>query len=409
MPAVAGAQTAVAENPYKNTCVCRGLQVVKSRAMSSQSKQRPWRRIVPALAALLVMALLAALGAPATAGADSIASKRAQASAAENHLNDLYAAEDAAVNAYDAAQSKYAAVQRRQRENRIQLKIAKANLAAARRQLAGIVVAAYKGDDPNAAMYVLGAQSFTDLVNRIDVINRTSRSEATVLHSVTVAAHQVATRQHLLHVEAIQARHLVKRRQSAEAKVKGLISSQQSLISGLNAQIRQLVQQRKARAAAAARARAAAAAAAAQAPQPTQPSNPVTTPPVGGGPVPPASSVGAQAVQIAMGELGVPYVWGGASPAGFDCSGLTMWVYAQLGIQLDHFTGAQWNEGVHVARDQLAPGDLVFFEPGIGHVGIYIGGDEFIHAPHTGTVVQISSLSDAWYAAEYQGAVRVTG
>jgi cell wall-associated NlpC family hydrolase len=409
MPAVAGAQTAMAENPYKNTCVCRGLRVVKCRAMSSPSPQRHRRRLVPALAALLVMALLAALGAPATAGADSIASKRAQARAAESHLNDLYAAEDRAVNAYDQAQSKYAGVQRRQRENRIQLRIAKANLAAARRQLAGIVVAAYKGDDPNAAMYVLGAQSFTDLVNRIDVINRTSRSEATVLHSVTVAAHQVATRQHLLHVEAIQARHLVKRRQGAEAKVKGLIASQQSLISGLNAQIRQLVQQRKAQAAAAARARAAAAAAAAQAPQPTEPSNPVTTPPVGGGPVPPASSVGAQAVQIAMGELGVPYVWGGASPAGFDCSGLTMWVYAQLGIPLGHFTGSQWDAGVHVSRDQLAPGDLVFFEPGIGHVGIYIGGDEFIHAPHTGTVVQISSLSDAWYAAEYQGAVRVTG
>jgi cell wall-associated NlpC family hydrolase len=127
------------------------------------------------------------------------------------------------------------------------------------------------------------------------------------------------------------------------------------------------------------------------------------------GPVPPASSVGQQAVQIAMGELGVPYVWGGASPAGFDCSGLTMWVYAQLGIQLDHFTGAQWNEGVHVDRDQLAPGDLVFFEPGIGHVGLYIGNDEFIEAPHTGGVVQISSLSDPWYAAEYDGAVRVTG
>ena len=110
--------------------------------------------------------------------------------------------------------------------------------------------------------------------------------------------------------------------------------------------------------------------------------------------MPPASSVGAQAVQIAMGELGVPYVWGGASPAGFDCSGLTMWVYAQLGIHLDHFTGSQWNAGPHVARDQLAPGDLVFFEPGIGHVGIYIGNNEFIEAPHTGAFVQISSLSE---------------
>jgi cell wall-associated NlpC family hydrolase len=86
-----------------------------------------------------------------------------------------------------------------------------------------------------------------------------------------------------------------------------------------------------------------------------------------------------------------------------------MWVYAQLGIQLDHYTGSQWAAGVPVPYDQLAPGDLVFFEPDIGHVGIYIGNGEFIHAPHTGTVVQISSLSDSWYAAEYQGARRVTG
>jgi cell wall-associated NlpC family hydrolase len=192
----------------------------------------------------------------------------------------------------------------------------------------------------------------------------------------------------------------------------GLIASQQSLLNGLNAQIRQLVQQRKARLAAEARARARAAAAAAAAqqaaqnPAPASPS-PITPPPTG--PIPPASSLGAQAVQIAMGELGVPYVWGGASPAGFDCSGLTMWVYAQLGIHLDHYTGSQWNAGPHVPRDQLAPGDLVFFEPGIGHVGLYIGNNDFIEAPHTGAFVQVSSLSNPWYAAEYDGAVRVTG
>jgi cell wall-associated NlpC family hydrolase len=86
-----------------------------------------------------------------------------------------------------------------------------------------------------------------------------------------------------------------------------------------------------------------------------------------------------------------------------------MWTYAQLGIPLAHYTGSQWTAGPHVPYDQLAPGDLVFFEPTIGHVGIYIGGGSFIHAPHTGDVVKISSLSDSWYAANYQGAVRVTG
>jgi hypothetical protein len=119
---------------------------------------------------------------------------------------------------------------------------------------------------------------------------------------------------------------------------------------------------------------------------------------------------GARAVAIAEQFLGVRYVWAGASPVdGFDCSGFTMYVYAQLGVQLTHFSGAQWNEGSRVPVDQLAPGDLVFFEPGAsgpGHVGIYIGGGEFIHAPHTGDVVKISSLYESSYSFSYVGAVR---
>jgi hypothetical protein len=125
--------------------------------------------------------------------------------------------------------------------------------------------------------------------------------------------------------------------------------------------------------------------------------------PVGGGP-------GVRAVAIAEQFLGVRYVWAGASPVdGFDCSGFTMYVYAQLGVQLTHFSGAQWNEGSRVPVDQLAPGDLVFFEPGAsgpGHVGIYIGGGEFIHAPHTGDVVKISSLYESSYSFSFVGAVR---
>ena len=125
---------------------------------------------------------------------------------------------------------------------------------------------------------------------------------------------------------------------------------------------------------------------------------------------PPAGPIGVRAVQIAERYLGVPYVWGGADPAtGFDCSGLVMYVYGQLGIDLLHFSGAQYHEGVPVPFDALAPGDLVFFEPGRlgpGHVGMYIGGGRFIQAPHSGDVVKISSLSDFAYASSYVGAVR---
>jgi NlpC/P60 family len=126
--------------------------------------------------------------------------------------------------------------------------------------------------------------------------------------------------------------------------------------------------------------------------------------PQGGGP-------GARAVAIAERFLGIRYVWGGASPfSGFDCSGLVMYVYGQLGIHLTHFSGAQWSEGTRIlSPEDLAPGDLVFFHPGAngpGHVGIYIGDSQFIHAPHTGDVVKISSLYESNYSFSYVGGVR---
>jgi hypothetical protein len=117
--------------------------------------------------------------------------------------------------------------------------------------------------------------------------------------------------------------------------------------------------------------------------------------------------LGPQAVAIAKRYLGIPYVWGGATPTGgFDCSGLTMFVYRQLGISLDHYAAWQFLEGERIAPEQLQPGDLVFFHPqadGPGHVGIYVGDGKMLHAPHTGDVVRISSIQGR---AGYLGAVR---
>ncbi|MGZ4281963.1 MAG: C40 family peptidase [Gaiellaceae bacterium] len=127
-------------------------------------------------------------------------------------------------------------------------------------------------------------------------------------------------------------------------------------------------------------------------------------------PATPSGTTGITAVSIADQFLGIPYRWGGADPlTGFDCSGLTMYVYARLGIQLPHYAAAQWNELPHVDVSQLEPGDLVFFEPrwdGPGHVGIYAGGDNFIEAPHAGDVVKIASLSREVAEMGYVGAAR---
>ncbi|TNY35304.1 C40 family peptidase [Thermomonospora catenispora] len=111
----------------------------------------------------------------------------------------------------------------------------------------------------------------------------------------------------------------------------------------------------------------------------------------------------AQALRYAMTKLGKPYVWGAAGPNAFDCSGLTMWAYKQVGINLPHYTGSQWNAGTRIPRSQLQPGDLVFFHSDLHHVGMYVGNGKFIHAPQTGDVVKISPLAGRPFA----GAVRV--
>ena len=114
-------------------------------------------------------------------------------------------------------------------------------------------------------------------------------------------------------------------------------------------------------------------------------------------------TLGEQALRFAESKLGDPYVWGAAGPGSFDCSGLVMWSYAQVGISLDHFTGDQWNEGEHISRSQLQPGDLVFFFADISHVGMYVGNGLMIDAPTFGQPVQIQPVF--WSA--FVGAVRI--
>jgi peptidoglycan DL-endopeptidase CwlO len=119
--------------------------------------------------------------------------------------------------------------------------------------------------------------------------------------------------------------------------------------------------------------------------------------------IPTANTVGAQALEAAITREGDPYVWGAAGPGEFDCSGLVVWAYAQEGIALPHYTGNLWNSGLHVARSDLEPGDLVFFFADISHVGIYIGDGMMIDAPDFGETVHVQPV----FWSDYVGAVRI--
>ncbi len=107
---------------------------------------------------------------------------------------------------------------------------------------------------------------------------------------------------------------------------------------------------------------------------------------------PPRPTLSQRAIRIARKQLGVPYVWGGASPSGFDCSGLVSWVYGRLGVCLPHNAAALYGVGRPVNRRATRPGDLVFFS-GLGHVGLYIGKGRMIHAPNSGERVEVQALS----------------
>jgi cell wall-associated NlpC family hydrolase len=232
-----------------------------------------------------------------------------------------------------------------------------------------------------------------------------SEQDTAVFGDVTKFRSQVQRRRALLKRARAQQAQLVAERAANKASIESRLAERQRMLSSIRseiAEIRAAEQRRQAELERQARARLAQPqplipeiASAASAPE-ASPSPPAIS-------APPAKYGGV--VGIAMRYLGTPYVYGGASPSGFDCSGFVMYVYAQVGVSLPHNAAAQYGYGTPVDRSQLQPGDLVFFN-GLGHNGIYIGGGSFIHSPHTGDVVKISSLT-GWYSSTWVGARRL--
>jgi cell wall-associated NlpC family hydrolase len=113
----------------------------------------------------------------------------------------------------------------------------------------------------------------------------------------------------------------------------------------------------------------------------------------------------ATAARLATRYLGAPYVWAGSSPSGFDCSGLVMYAFGQVGVAIPHNAAQQFRLGTPVTRDRLVPGDVVFFNQ-LRHNGIYLGGGRFVHSTKPGGV-KIARLDDDWFRTRWVGARRL--
>jgi cell wall-associated NlpC family hydrolase len=387
-------------------------------------------RVRVILLAVAIVALSAA-----SAGAARLPAQRARAARVQAQVAAANVRLESVVNAWEGARIRLATVDSRLRENSAELRAARANLRGAQKRIERRLAELYTSPNPTTADVLVGATSISDLVDRLEAAHVLSNQDAALGREATFYQRTVSRRERLLMREHRTRARTVEHLASTRQVIERILATQRKLLASIHENIRTLQEQQAAqerRRAAQTRARIARsvalaqaqAAAAVVAPTPTAvlpapptapppadptglPSTPVPVPAPTPAPISPSAAPPTHtgAASIAARYLGVSYVWGGASPSGFDCSGLVMYVYAQLGVSLPHYTVAQWNATIPISTGELQPGDLVFFDD-LGHVGIYIGGGQFIHAPRTGTVVQVAALSGYW-TQHLDGARRV--
>ena len=365
-----------------------------------------WAPIV-LVAAACAAGLLLAVG---PASGQTITSKRQQAEAIMAQVDSMQGDLEQAGNAYYAATVELQGIDQELETNTKHLVAARKSLVVAQARIAERLRDLYvNGQGDSTLEVILGAKSLDDIIARLDAIERVSSQDAQILRTVKQYRKEVETRRANLQDAHVRQEQVVSQRAAEKQSIESQLAEQNQLLASVKdeiAKMRAEEAQRQAALAAQARARAQAAALAQQSQQEVVQQAidqqvydaPAYDPNV------PAARYG-QVVGIALQYLCVPYVWGGSSPAtGFDCSGFVAYVFAQVGVSLPHHAASQYSYGTPVSYDQLEPGDLVFFS-GLGHVGIYIGGGQFVHAPHTGDVVRISSLADRM--SSYVGARRL--
>jgi cell wall-associated NlpC family hydrolase len=328
--------------------------------------------------------LLVMLVVTAAAPASPISEKKARLRVVESRLDDVYTKSEIAVEKYAQASSQLDTVNQQIDENQRQLELAKRNLQTANNQLKARAENIYKTRDVGIVDVIFAADTFDDLISQLDLMERLGNSDVDTVRSIAAYRRDIKDRRVKLESDQKAAARLVAEREEHKNELLALEAKLERLTRGIKSEIKRL--------------REAAERAARLAAQSSW--NGITPPPVD-----PNSPGHPEIVTIAQRYFGVPYVWGGAGPSGFDCSGLTMYCYAQVGIHMYHGATVQQQQSTPVALGDMRPGDLVFFGNASfsHHVAIYAGGGAVIEAPHTGDVVRYGALNGrgAWIGGRF--------
>jgi len=293
-----------------------------------------------------------------------------------------------ATEQYDEAADRLAGLRADMRVEQKRIAKATKRISALQTDLNARAWSMYRNGPVTFLEVLLQSEDFDEFASTWDILRQLNVRDAKDVVALGEArAEARAARKALAKKEAAATRE-VRYMAGRKANIESQLAQRKSMLRGLESEIAAL--EAADAAAAAARVRAAAA------------SRSEFTPVIEQYFPPPTRAARSEVVSVAMRYLGAPYHWGADGPNSFDCSGFTMFVYRQVGVSLAHNSGAQFGSGERVSRSDLQPGDLVFFGSPIHHVGIYVGGGSYVHAPRTGDVVRVEPLD----RGDYAGAVR---